>query len=165
MPGGGAEIVQRRGRANDRRQEAWRRGVYRRPPHGARAGDPHQLHDALRPCRDASPTASRISRCSRDLQDETGGFLAYIPLAYHPTTTSSDFTLPPRARDDGLRRSPEPRGWAPLPRQHRAHQDALDHGHAVPFADVAARSASTTWKARSSARRSTTRPARTRRRR
>jgi len=24
----------------------------------------------------------------RALQDETGGFLTYIPLAYHPTTTS-----------------------------------------------------------------------------
>ena len=49
----------------------------------ARARHPHQLHDALRPRRDGGGP-DRAPAMLRELQDETGGFLAYIPLAYHP---------------------------------------------------------------------------------
>src|SRR5204863_6040404 len=39
--------------------------------------------------------ADRIAHLSmlRDLQDETGGFLAYIPLAYHPDNNELGHTL------------------------------------------------------------------------
>ena len=68
----------------------------------------------------------------RDLQDETGGFLAYIPLAYHPDNNELGETLRShRHGDDRLRRSEEPRRRPAVPRQLRAHQVALDHGHAV----------------------------------
>ena len=75
----------------------------------------------------------------RDLQDETGGFLAYIPLAYHPDNNELGVELGRAGhRDDRLRRPAQSRGRPALPRQLRAHQDALDHGHAVPVADRAA---------------------------
>ncbi|MDZ7630515.1 MAG: radical SAM protein [Gemmatimonadaceae bacterium] len=75
----------------------------------------------------------------RDLQDETGGFLAYIPLAYHPDDNELGEKLGRQGiQHDRLRRPPQPRGRPALPRQLRAHQVALDHGHAVPLADRAA---------------------------
>ncbi len=47
----------------------------------------------------------------RDLQDETGGFLAYIPLAYHPDNNELGETLHRTGtRDHRIRRPQEPRG-------------------------------------------------------
>ena len=107
----------------------------------------------------------RISRMLRELQDETGGFLAYIPLAYHPDDNELGDELGRAGhRDDRLRRPAQPRRRPAVPRQLRAHQDALDHGHAVRCRRRRWHSASTTWKEPWSARRSITRSARTRRR-
>ena len=47
-------------------------------------GIPHQLHHALRPRRDGRGPDRAPRACCATLQDETGGFLTYIPLAYHP---------------------------------------------------------------------------------
>ena len=84
MPGGGAEMFSPGVRATIADKKLGRRRLHRRAPRGARARHPHQLHDAVRPRRDDRGSHRRTSRMLRDLQDETGGFLAYIPLAYHP---------------------------------------------------------------------------------
>ena len=61
----------------------------------------------------------------RDLQDETGGFMAFIPLPFHPENTVFErrgwtFTTRPRRPQDAGRLAPDAR-------QHRAHQGLLDH--------------------------------------
>ena len=59
----------------------------------------------------------------RELQDETGGFQTFIPLAFHPENTKLDHIKKPSAlvdlRDDG--RQPVDA------RQLRPHQSLLDH--------------------------------------
>ncbi len=69
----------------------------------------------------------------RDLQDETGGFLAYIPLAYHPDHNELGATLGREGTAttgfDDLRNLAVARLYLD---NIRPHQDALDHGHAVP---------------------------------
>ena len=139
MPGGGAETFSAGGARTDRRQEARRRGLHRRASRGAPARHPQ------RTARCCTATSRRIEdrvahlRMLRDLQDETGGFLAYIPLAYHPDDNELGVTLGRTGtRDDRLRRPAEPRRRPAVPRQLRPHQDALDHGDAVPVADGAA---------------------------
>ena len=74
------------GRPRDhRRQEAGGRGVHRRPPRrrtrSASARNCTMLYGHVETIRGPH---GRTSSMLRDLQDETGGFLAYIPLAYHP---------------------------------------------------------------------------------
>ena len=55
----------------------------------------------------------------RELQDETGGFLTYIPLAYHPDHNELGEELGrSRHGDDRLRRPEEPRRRPAVPRQH-----------------------------------------------
>ena len=108
----------------------------------ARARHPHQLHDALRPRRDRARTGSSTSRCCATLQDETGGFLTYIPLAYHPDHNELGEELGRvGTATTGLRGPQEHRRRAAVPRQRPAHQDPLAHGDAVPLADRAAASA------------------------
>ena len=61
----------------------------------------------------------------RDLQDETGGFLAFIPLPFHPENTvfqRRGWTLLDRRR-----RPEDDRRLAPDARQHPEHQGLLDH--------------------------------------
>ena len=61
----------------------------------------------------------------RDLQEETCGFLAYIPLSFHPGTHRHR----PSARTLRGSRSQGDRRRAPHARQLPAHQDLLDHEH------------------------------------
>ena len=70
----------------------------------------------------------------RELQDETHGFVAFIPLAFHPDNTA-------------LSHIPKPTGYAdlrniavvaPAARQFRSHQGVLDHADAEHRADRAA---------------------------
>ena len=93
MPGGGAEVFSPGVRATIADKKLVGRRVHRRAPRRARARHPHQLHDAVRPRRDASPIAWSTCACCATLQDETGGFLAYIPLAYHPDNNELGETL------------------------------------------------------------------------
>ena len=51
---------------------------------GPQDGDQEQLHHALRPRRRGRSTRSTTCCACANLQDETGGFNAFIPLAYHP---------------------------------------------------------------------------------
>ena len=106
----------------------------------------------------------RIAHLSmlRALQDETHGFLTYIPLAYHPDHNELGRGAGPRGhRHDRVRGSQEHRRRAAVPRQRPAHQDPLADGDAVPLADRARASAATTSRARWCTSGSTTRPART----
>ena len=74
----------------------------------------------------------------RELQDETGGFLTYIPLAYHPDNNELGEELGRVGLGhDRLRGPAEHRHRPPVPRQHPAREDALAHGDAVPVADRA----------------------------
>ena len=70
----------------------------------------------------------------RDLQDETGGFLAFIPLAFHRRTPSSSgaagHTPPGPGRPQG------DRGVQAHARQRRAREGLLDHD-GQPLAAVA----------------------------
>ena len=127
---------------DDRREEA------RRPRTGSTSTASRTRSASARTARCSTATsrrsriASSTSTMLRDLQDETGGFLAYIPLAYHPDNNElGDRARPPGHRHHRLRRPAQPRRRPAVPRQLRARQDALDHGDAVPVADGAARSA------------------------
>ena len=99
------------GRArDDRRQEAQRRRLDRGAPRCALARYPVQRDDALRTRRDRSRIASSTSQMLRDLQDETGGFLTYIPLAYHPDNNELGRDARPSGhRHHRLRRSAQRR--------------------------------------------------------
>ena len=60
----------------------------------------------------------------REAQDETGGFLTFIPLAFHSDNTELE-GLPPHHRLPGPARH---RRLAADARQHRPRQELLDHG-------------------------------------
>ncbi len=70
----------------------------------------------------------------RALQDETGGFQTFIPLAFHPDNTP----LAAHSRDHRLRRPQEHRRGAPDARQHPAHQGLLGDDDAADRPDRAA---------------------------
>ncbi len=83
MPGGGAEVFSSAVRAtiaeNKLRGEEWL--AVHREAHGL--GIPSNctmLYGHVETARDRAEHLAML----RDLQDETGGFLTYIPLAYHP---------------------------------------------------------------------------------
>ena len=61
----------------------------------------------------------------RDQQDRTGGFLAFIPLAFHPENTV--FERRGFASHDRRRRPQDARVLAPDARQRPEHQGLLDH--------------------------------------
>ena len=118
------------------------------------AGHPVQLHDALRARREAEHKVDHLMAL-RDLQDETGGFNAFIPLAYHPENNY----LGLKYHTTGTRGSAPHRGLAADPRQRAAHQGVLDHGHAASWPRSRCPSAPTISTAPWSRRRSTTWPA------
>ena len=60
----------------------------------------------------------------RDQQDRTGGFLAFIPLAFHPG--EHGLRAPRLHVPDGRRRPEDARRLAPGARQHPEHQGVLD---------------------------------------
>ena len=86
MPGGGAEIFDPQVRTQICPRKADAADLARHPSHGPRTRAAHQRLDALRPHRERSSIASTISCGCGDLQDETGGFQAFVPLAFHPET-------------------------------------------------------------------------------
>ena len=66
----------------------------------------------------------------RDQQDETGGFLAFIPLAFHPENTV--FERRGWRHTTGCRRPEDARGLPAAARQHPEREGLLDHdGHAA----------------------------------
>ena len=88
LPGGGAEIFSERVRRIicDHKIDGNEWLDIARTAH--QLGLQSQLHDALRPHRERKRIAS-ITWCKlRELQDETGGFVTFIPLAFHPDNTA-----------------------------------------------------------------------------
>ena len=83
MPGGGAEVFSKSARATiaDRKLagEEWI-DVHRRAHRLGIRSNCTMLYGHVETVEDRVEHLSML----RDLQDETGGFLAYIPLAYHP---------------------------------------------------------------------------------
>ena len=69
----------------------------------------------------------------RALQDETGGFQTFIPLAFHPENNAL-MKLPAPTGVEDLRTY---RGGAPAAAQHPAHQGLLDHAGPEDRADRA----------------------------
>ena len=61
----------------------------------------------------------------REQQDRTGGFVAFIPLAFHPENTV--FERRGFRHTTGVRRPQDDGGLAPDARQHPEHQGVLDH--------------------------------------
>ena len=70
----------------------------------------------------------------RATQDKTGGFVTFIPLAFHPANTALAHIPPPTGFDD----SESHRGVAADARQFRPHQGVLDHADAAHRAGGAA---------------------------
>jgi aminodeoxyfutalosine synthase len=91
---------------------------------------------------------------ARALQDETGGFQAFIPLAFHPDNNQMR-----SCRRRRHRHAARARGVAADARQHSAHQGVLDCDR-VELAQTRSGSASTTSTGPCRKRRSTTWPAR-----
>ena len=98
---------------------------------------------------------------ARALQDETGGFQAFIPLAFHPDNNQMRKLPAPSAR----RHAARARGGAADARQHPAREGVLDRDRRRGGADVRCGSAPTTSTAPCRKRRSTTWPGRARPRR
>ena len=74
----------------------------------------------------------------RALQDETGGFLTYIPLAYHPDHNELGEEMGRvGTATTGYEDLKNIAVGAALPRQHPAREDPLAHGDAVPVPDRA----------------------------
>jgi aminodeoxyfutalosine synthase len=101
MPGGGAEVFSPGVRATiaDRKLAGSEWIDVHRVAHGSAFAPTARCSTARRDVED------RINHLGmlRDLQDETGGFLAYIPLAYHPDNNELG------ASSDG--RAPRPPAW------------------------------------------------------
>ena len=99
MPGGGAEIFHPEVRdqicEHKANTHAWL--DIHRTAH--EIGPADQLHDALRARRKAYHRIDHLMRL-RELQDETGGFQVFIPLAFHPENTKLDHLKKPSALMD-----------------------------------------------------------------
>ena len=89
LPGGGAEIFHPEVREQICGAKASHRRVARRPSHGPPAGPALERNHALRPHRQAGHRIDHLVRL-RELQDETGGFQTFIPLAFHPDNSEMD---------------------------------------------------------------------------
>ena len=70
----------------------------------------------------------------RALQDETHGFVTFIPLAFHPRQHGARHI----SKHDGIRRHQADRDFAIDARQHPAYQGVLDHDDARRGANRAA---------------------------
>ena len=92
IEGGGPGFPHRRRRGNfsqrsplcHRQGQGIRRGISGCPPHLASNGRPQHLHDAVRPCRIARGPRGSFAAIARTLQDETHGFVGFVPLPYQP---------------------------------------------------------------------------------
>ena len=115
LPGAGAEILVERVRKRIWRAkivpEAWL-GVMRDAQLLGMPTTATMMFGSIETAEERSST----STCSARLQDETGGFTAFIPWFYVPYKT------PLRGRRRGPRVSARARGLAPLPRQLAALQ-------------------------------------------
>ena len=112
LPGGGAEIFHPRVRQHHLRPQSQRAAVARR----SRAPRTKSACARMPPCSTATSKRSKSASitCSalRESQDKTHGFVAFIPLAFHPANTGLSHLPKPHR----LRRSEDHRRLAPAAR-------------------------------------------------
>ena len=102
MPGGGAEVFSPRVRKIIADRKVPGGDLARRAPRGARPGHAHQRDPPVRPLRDARGAGRPHARACATLQDDTGGFQAFIPLPFLPGNTDFAY-LPGPTREEKLR--------------------------------------------------------------
>ena len=83
LPGGGAEVFADRVRRLVAPGKEHPGQLVRRPSHRARLGIPTHCTMLYGHVETYAERVDHLLRL-RELQDETGGFLAFIPLAFHP---------------------------------------------------------------------------------
>ena len=119
-PGGGAEIFEKRVRdviCRDKISgERWLEVARLCHENGVKT-NVTMLYGSVETVEDRVDHLVRI----RELQDETGGFLGFIPLAFHPEETQ----LPHLPAGDGPHGPERHRGLAPHARQRRPRQGVL----------------------------------------
>ncbi len=86
MPGGGCEIFHPGSAAAHLRTQSRREQVVRSPPRGSRLGIRTNCTMLYGCIENAYHRVDHLLRL-RELQDETGGFQTFIPLAFHPENT------------------------------------------------------------------------------
>ena len=134
LPGGGAEIFAERGADRGLPGQDIGRALAGGPRAGAPAGPEDQRHHALRPRGDATRTGWTTSSGCGPAQDETGGFQAFIALAFQPAANTPLSHLPGHHR----RGRPQDHGGRPSAAgQLRPHQDLLGHDRAEAGPDRA----------------------------
>ena len=106
----------------DLRAQDLGRGVARRHARRPRRRAQVQRHHALRSRRDGRRSSPTTWLRLRELQDETGGFNAFIPLSFQPANTGLSELPGP----DRLRRPQDARRRPPRARQLPPHQGVLD---------------------------------------
>jgi aminodeoxyfutalosine synthase len=101
LPGGGAEVLVERVRREIYPKkitaESWLSVIRTAHQHGFRSTPPCST-GTWRPWRSGSSNLCRL----RALQDETGGFMCFIPLAFHPQNTELAHLPGPTGFDDLL---------------------------------------------------------------
>ena len=137
LPGGGAEVFSTAVRATIAERkltgEEWLR-VHRVAHELGIPTNCTMLYGHVETAEDRIAHLSQL----RALQDETGGFLTYIPLAYHPDHNELGEEMGRVGTATTGYEDLKNIAVAPaLPRQHSAREDPLAHGDAVPLADRA----------------------------
>ena len=101
LPGGGAEVMSERVRKEIFRKkipgERWLEVIRTAHHHGLRS-NATLLYGHIETCEERVDHLCKL----RELQDETGGFLCFIPLAFHPENTEMDDLAGPTGFDDLL---------------------------------------------------------------
>ena len=87
MPGGGGEILDDEIRNDISPLKCNERRMADGPSRSAQARTAHDRHDDDRRWRNDSPSHQSFRKTSRNLQDETGGFTAFIPWTFQPEHT------------------------------------------------------------------------------
>ena len=86
LPGGGAEVLSTRVRAADRAEEGRARDLARRSPRGPPAGFSSTATMMYGHVEDTEDVLDHLDAV-RELQDELGGFTAFVPWSFKPGNT------------------------------------------------------------------------------
>ena len=132
LPGRRRRDLRRARAPEDLPRQVRRRPLPRDSPHRARLGMRSNVTMLTGTSRRLEERVDHMLR-ARALQDETGGFQAFIPLAFHPDNNQMRKLPAPTRR----RHAARARGGAADARQHSAHQGVLDRDRRRGGADVA----------------------------
>ena len=136
IPGGGAEILDDAVRHRISRLKCSTIGMDRHASHGARAGDADDRDDDVRMRRDARAAHEPFARSCAQIQEDTGGFTAFIPWTFQRENTSLGHFIKEEATAvEYLQNAGD---FADLSRQHREHSIVVGDAGAE---DVPARAA------------------------